>query len=108
MKLKSYKSRQQHLVDKHNFPTSFEFFKKAQPSKKHRLKTQHKGPPGHKNKEESMSAMQVEEETLDGLVSAVSNLSTSDSSPSSISFGRRHTRGFTFVPRAVQHAKRPE
>ena len=52
--------------------------------------------------------MQVEEETIDGLVSAVSKLSTSDNSPSAISFGRRHTRGFTFVPRALQRARGPD
>jgi hypothetical protein len=85
LKLKSYKSRQQHLVDKHKFPTSFEFFKR-----------------------EEGSFMEVENESIDGLVSAVSKLSTSDSSPSSISFGRRHTRGLTFVPRAVQREKRPD
>lgn len=52
--------------------------------------------------------MEVENETIDGLVSAVSKLSTSDSSPSSISFGRRNARGLTFVPRAVQRDKRPD
>lgn len=52
--------------------------------------------------------MEVESETIDGLVSAVSKLSTSDSSPSSISFGRRNNRGFAFVPRAVQRDKRPD
>ncbi|XP_052196326.1 uncharacterized protein LOC127803827 [Diospyros lotus] len=105
-KLKSYKSRQQHLVDKHRFPASFEFFKKAHPSKKQRQKYQHKQWV-HK-REEASSAMQVEEATIDGLVSAVSNLSTSDNSPSSVSFGRRHTRGLTFVPRAVQRDRKAE
>lgn len=52
--------------------------------------------------------MEVENESIDGLVSAVSKLSTSDSSPSSVSFGRRHTRGLTFVPRAVQREKMPD
>lgn len=106
MKLKSYKSRQQHLVDKHKFPTSFEFFKKGQPSKKRRQKLQRKQAV-HK-REEASSTMEIEEETISGLVSAVSKLSTSDSTPSSVSFGRRHTRGFTFVPRAVQNEKRPD
>lgn len=50
--------------------------------------------------------MQVEQETIDGLVSAVSKLTTADTSPSSISFGRRHTRGFTFVPRSVQRERK--
>lgn len=93
-KFKSYNSRHRHLVDKHKFPTSFEFFKKARPSKKHRLKSQCKQSV-HKD------TMEVENEALDNLVSAVSKLSTSDSTPSSISFGRRH-KGLSFVPRAVQ------
>ncbi|XAR52013.1 hypothetical protein NMG60_11006840 [Bertholletia excelsa] len=105
MKLKSYKSRQQHLVDKHKFPASFEFFKKARPSKKQRQKHQRKLPV-HKG-EEASNAMQVEEETIDDLVSAVSKLRTSDTTPSAISFGHRHTRGFSFVPRAVQR-QRPD
>jgi hypothetical protein len=106
MKLKSYKSRHQHLVDKHKFPASFEFLKKTHPSKKQRQKCQRKQT--GQRKEEDSSAMQVEEETIDGLVSAVSKLTTSDTSPSSISFGRRHTRGLTFVPRAVQRERKPD
>ncbi|KAI3799277.1 hypothetical protein L1987_34570 [Smallanthus sonchifolius] len=107
VKLKSYKSRHQHLMDKHNFPSSFDFFKKAQPSKKERSKKnqrkQRNATFNTENEEGSgASAMQVEEETLNGLVSAVSKLTTSDSTPSAISFGRRHTRGLTFVPRVVQ------
>ncbi|KAK6256258.1 hypothetical protein SCA6_017563 [Theobroma cacao] len=105
LKFKSYKGRQQHLVDKHKFPTSFEFFKKALPSKKQRQKN-HRKQAMHKKDEEASSKMEVENETMDGLVSAVSKLSTSDSSPSTVSFGRRHTRGLTFVPRSVQHEKR--
>ncbi|KAF7819415.1 zinc finger protein 511 [Senna tora] len=99
LKFKSYKSRQQHLVDKHKFPITFEFFKKARPSKKQRQKTQRKQAT---HKENASRTMEVDNTTLDGLVSAVSKLSTSDSTPSSVSFGRRHTRGLTFVPRAVQ------
>ncbi|PQP94488.1 zinc finger protein 511 [Prunus yedoensis var. nudiflora] len=105
LKFKNYKSRQQHLVDKHKFPTSFEFFKKAQPSKKQRQKNQRKQAIP---KKADASCMEVENETIDSLVSAVSKLSTSDSSPSSISFGRRPTRGLTFVPRAVQREKKPD
>ncbi|PON61296.1 TFIIH C1-like domain containing protein [Parasponia andersonii] len=105
LKFKCYKSRHQHLVDKHKFPTSFEFFGKARPSKKLRQKQQRKQA-NHKKAE--ASSMEVESETIDGLVSAVSKLSTSDSSPSSISFGRRNTRGLTFVPRAIQRDKRPD
>lgn len=113
MKLKTYKSRQQHLVDKHKFPSSFEFFKKAKPSKKHRQKVQRKQV--LHDTEDTSTTMQVEEEeenleeeeeNIDNLVSAVSRLSTSDA-PSSISFGRRHTRGLAFVPRSIQKEKRP-
>lgn len=105
LKFKTYTSRHQHLVDKHKFPNSFEFFKKACPSKKHRQKQQRKQTD---QKKVDASSMEVENETIDGLVYAVSKLSTSDSSPSSISFGRRHTRGLTFVPRAVQRDKKPD
>ncbi|XP_004231779.1 uncharacterized protein [Solanum lycopersicum] len=104
IKLKSYKSRQQHLVDKHKFPASYEFFRKARPSKKQRLKPHHKQA-SNKTQEKS-SAMQVEEETIDNLVSAVSKLTTSDS-PSAISFGRSRARGLSFVPRAVNRQRGP-
>lgn len=59
-------------------------------------------------KKADASSMEVENETMNSLVSAVSKLSTSDSSPSSISFGRRPTRGLTFVPRNVQREKKPD
>lgn len=101
LKFKNYKGRQQHLVDKHKFPTSFEFFKKAHLSKKQRLKNQRKRAV-HKKDEEASSRMEVENEMMEGLVSAVSKLSTSDYSPSTVSFGRRNARGLTFVPRSVQ------
>ncbi|XP_054816466.1 uncharacterized protein LOC129316189 [Prosopis cineraria] len=99
IKFKSYKSRHQHLIDKHKFPSSFEFLKKARPSKKQRQKVQRKQTA---QKENDSRTMEVDNATMDGLVTAVSRLSTSDSTPSSVSFGRRHTRGLTFVPRAVQ------
>lgn len=102
LKFKSYKSRQQHLVDKHKFSASFEFFKKAHPSKKQRQKSNRKQV--IQDREET-AEMEVESETILGLISGVSRLSTSDSTPASISFGRRHTRGLTFVPRAVQREK---
>ncbi|XP_004513314.1 uncharacterized protein [Cicer arietinum] len=102
LKFKSYKSRQQHLVDKHKFPTSFEFYKKALPSKKHRLKSQRKQ---STHKEDTSGMMEVENAAIDDLVSAVSRLNTSDSTPSSISFGRRHTKGLSFVPRVVQRGR---
>ncbi|KAJ9540355.1 hypothetical protein OSB04_026861 [Centaurea solstitialis] len=107
VKLKSYKSRHQHLIDKHSFPSSFEFFKKSRPSRKERVKkTQRKKQQQRHSPEEEdaegSSAMQVEEETLDGLVSALSKLTPSDSSsPSAVSFGRGRTRGLAFVPRAI-------
>lgn len=101
LKFKNYKGRQQHLVDKHKFPTSFELFKKAHLSKKQRLKNQRKRAV-HKKDEEASSRMEVENEMMEGLVSAVSKLSTSDYSPSTVSFGRRNARGLTFVPRSVQ------
>lgn len=104
MKFKSYKSRQQHLVDKHKFPTSFEFVNKTRPSKKHRLKSQRKQAA---HKEDASGMMEVENAAIDDLVSAVSKLNTSDSTPSSISFGRRHNKGLSFVPRAVQRGKGP-
>ncbi|KDP46271.1 hypothetical protein JCGZ_10111 [Jatropha curcas] len=100
LKFKNYKSRQQHLVDKHKFPSTFEFFKKTHPSKKARQKHQRKQ--AVQKREETSSKMEVEGETIDGLVSAVSRLTTSDSTPSSISFGRRNTHGLTFVPRAIR------
>lgn len=99
LKFKSYNSRQQHLVDKHKFPTSFEFDKKARPSKKQRLKSQRKQAV---RKGDASEIMEVENAAIDDLASAVSKLSTSDSTPSSISFGHR-PKGFTFVPRAVRH-----
>ncbi|KAK7311351.1 hypothetical protein RJT34_09432 [Clitoria ternatea] len=98
LKFKSYQSRQQHLVDRHKFPTSFEFFKKARPSKKQRLKSQRKQTV---QKKDASEMMEVENAAVDDLVSAVSRLSTSDSTPSSISFGRGH-KSMSFVPRAVQ------
>ncbi|XP_050230939.1 uncharacterized protein LOC126679956 [Mercurialis annua] len=128
LKFINYKSRQRHLMDKHKFPSTFEFLQKARSSKKARQKQQHKrSTPKNKEasskmdvegealdglisrstpkNEEASSKMDVEGEALDGLISAVSRLSTSDSSPSSINFGRRHNRGLTFVPRAVQREK---
>lgn len=106
LKFMSYKGRQQHLVDKHKFPTSFEFFKKARPSKKQRHKSQRKQ--AVSKREEASSAMEAEDETMDDLISAISKLNTGDSSPSSVSFGRRHTHGLTFVPRNVQRERRPD
>ncbi|XP_057437523.1 uncharacterized protein LOC130729708 [Lotus japonicus] len=102
LKFKSYTSRKQHLVDKHGFPKSFQFFKKAAPSKKERLKTQRKQAA---HKEDASGMMEVENAAMDDLVSAVSRLNTSDSTPSSISFGRR-PKGLSFVPRSVQRGNR--
>lgn len=112
-KFKNYKARYRHLVDKHKFPTTFEFFKKTQLSKKRRekLQRQHVSKLKHKqDKEEASSdAMEVEDKaSVDGLVSALSTLTTSDTTPSNVSFGRRHGRGLTFVPRSVHREKRIE
>ncbi|KAL5204273.1 hypothetical protein ABZP36_009144 [Zizania latifolia] len=142
VKLKSYKSRQQHLVDKHQFPKSFEFFKKARPSQHQRHKNQqrqtvYKGeetretlmdvdgknsrhmnwryrPKQHDRnelkenenncKEPKHNEMEVDKQ-VDDLTSAVSKLSTADSTPSSISFGHRRSRGLTFVPRSIRQNK---
>lgn len=106
LKFKNYKARHQHLVDKHKFPASFEFYKKAHQSKKQRQK--HLRKKALREKEENTNGMEVENETIDDLVSAVSKLSASDSVPSSISFGRRHNRGLTFVPRSVQRDRKPD
>ncbi|XP_006663466.1 zinc finger protein 511 [Oryza brachyantha] len=146
VKLKSYKSRQQHLVDKHQFPKSFEFFKKARPSQRQRHKNQKQRQTVHKGGEETMetlmdvdgkgsrhmnrryqpkqrhdvkeskeneqhsckepsnSEMEVDKQ-IDELSSAVSKLSTADSTPSSISFGHRRSRGLAFVPRSIRQNK---
>ncbi|PAN42532.1 hypothetical protein PAHAL_8G162600 [Panicum hallii] len=143
VKLKSYKSRQQHLIDKHQFPKSFEFFKKARPSqrqrqKSHRRQTAHKGeetrdnsmdvdgkgtrqtnwryrPKQHdhkesiendrQHKEAKENEMEVEQK-IDGLTSAVSKLSTADSTPANVTFGHRRSRGLTFVPRSIRQNKK--
>lgn len=135
VKLKSYKSRQQHLVDKHKFPASFEFYKKGRPSKHQRHRYQRRQashsreaskdtdmeidmkkskrvsqkyqPCKQTNTEQRETEMEVEESVND-LAAAVSKLSTSDSSPSSISFGHRHARGFVFVPRSIRQANRKQ
>lgn len=161
-KLKSYKSRHQHLIDKHRFPSTFEFYKKAHPSKHQRQKQQrraYKGGdtkdlgtsmdldarrvskqkhpkhyrPKHEPKTEADKNIEMEvektslhtgmeeekeaelertktgtemevEEKIEDIVLGVSKLSTVDvSSPSNVSFGHRHSRGFAFVPRSVRN-----
>lgn len=129
VKLKCYKSRQQHLVDKHKFPRSFEFYRKAQPSK-HQRQKYHRKKAAYRREETKATHMDIDrktlkqpcqqyqpkqagpeetretnmevEEKIDDLASAVSKLSTSDSTPSCISFGHRHARGFAFVPRSIR------
>ncbi|KAG2335161.1 hypothetical protein Bca52824_006341 [Brassica carinata] len=110
LKFKNYKARHRHLVDKHKFPTTFEFFKRTQLSKKRREKLQRqrvsKLKHGEDKEEASSDAMEVEDKaSLDGLVSALSTLTTSDTTPSNVSFGRRHGRGLTSVPRSVHREK---
>lgn len=59
LKLKSYKSRQQHLIDKHQFPKSFEFFKRARPSQRQRQKSQMRQT-AHKGEEIRDNSMDVD------------------------------------------------
>ncbi|GLT69851.1 hypothetical protein SLA2020_419680 [Shorea laevis] len=80
--------------------------KKARSSKKQRQK-KHRKQALH-GKGEPSRMMEVGDETINGLVSAVPKLSTSYSSPSTVSFGRHHSRGLTFVPQAIQREKRPD
>ncbi|XP_008807434.1 zinc finger protein 511 [Phoenix dactylifera] len=135
VKLKSYKSRQQHLVDKHKFPRSFEFYRKAHSCKHQRQKYQRwqsayrgeetmethmdvdrktlkqpcqKYQPKQVGPEETKETDMEVEEKIDDLVSAVSKLSTSDSTPSCISFGHRRARGFAFVPRSIQQNRKQQ
>ncbi|CAN0924698.1 Zinc finger protein 511 [Linum grandiflorum] len=109
LKFKSYKDRQKHLVDKHKFPASYDFFKKGHHlSKKAREKIHRKKPPTttHKNKEEGSSKMEADED-VENLTSALSKMSTG-STPKSVSFGRGNARGLAFVPRSVQRdVKKP-
>ncbi|CAO2147264.1 unnamed protein product [Urochloa humidicola] len=142
VKLKSYKSRQQHLIDKHQFPKSFEFFKKSCPSqrqrqKSHRRQTVQKGeetkdnsmdvdgkatrqtnwryrPKQHDHKESKENELQHQEskenemeveQKIEELTSAVSKLSTADSTPANVTFGHRRSRGLSFVPRSIRQNK---
>ncbi|KAE8785948.1 hypothetical protein D1007_40287 [Hordeum vulgare] len=59
VKSKTYKSRQQHLVDTHQFPNSFEFFKRAQPSQRHRQKY-HRRQTAYKGEETRDTVMDVD------------------------------------------------
>ncbi|CAE6100688.1 unnamed protein product [Arabidopsis arenosa] len=82
-------------------------------SKKRREKLQRQHVPRLKHEDDkeaaSSDAMEVEDKSsVDGLVSALSTLTTSDTTPSNVSFGRRHGRGLTFVPRSVHKEKRTE
>lgn len=134
-KLISDKIRKQHLVDKHKFPASFEFFKKAKPSQQQRQKHAHKKienkdthvntlifqqkkkQPQRKKKQPQQNShseeleaggdrMEVEE--IDELSSAVAKLSTSDTTPSNISFGHRHARAFALLPRSLRQNAKPQ
>ncbi|XP_010550208.1 PREDICTED: zinc finger protein 511 [Tarenaya hassleriana] len=110
MKFKNYKARHQHLVDKHKFPTTFEFLKKARPSKKRRerLQSRHRSKLKQDEGEEGTCSQSMEVEArvdIEGLVSAVSRLATSDTN---ISFGRRHGRGLPFVPRSIRRESGPK
>ncbi|KAL2906973.1 hypothetical protein RDABS01_005683 [Bienertia sinuspersici] len=75
LKFKSYKARHQHLVDRHKFPTTFEFHKKAHPSKKQRQK-QWRKQDLCKDEGSNTNTMLLEDDTMEGLTSAISKLST--------------------------------
>uniref|UniRef100_A0ACD5TM55 Uncharacterized protein n=3 Tax=Avena sativa TaxID=4498 RepID=A0ACD5TM55_AVESA len=141
VRFKTYRSRQQHLVDKHQFTKSFEFFKRTHYSQRHRQKY-HQRQSAYKGEEERDVSMDVDgksprqmnwrhrpkqhghkklkehehhhevkenemevEQKIDELTSAVSNLSTADSTPLIISFGHRPSRGLTLVPRSIRQNK---
>jgi hypothetical protein len=78
------------------------FFNKSLLSKKLRTKSQRKK---HSHKEDASGMNEVENAAIEDLVLAVSRVNTLDSTPSSISFGCRNTKGMSFVPRAVQCGK---
>ncbi|CAA6659967.1 unnamed protein product [Spirodela intermedia] len=118
VKLKSYQSRHQHLVDKHKFPASFQFFRKANPSKRQRQKNHHKqvaAPRREKPKDEMEVEVTVSEERKQNRRrkqasqrrgEMMETPDTSNSAPSSISFGHRHARGFQFLPRSIERSKK--
>ncbi|XP_078434097.1 nucleic acid binding / zinc ion binding protein [Wolffia australiana] len=124
MKLKSYQSRHQHLVDKHKFPESFQFFKKVKLSKKQRQKVHRKKSKtgavevmddsgegeqqSTQKREERERAHEIADVEMEDLVSAVSRLTTSGSAPSSICFGHRHARAFQLLPRSIQQNRKPK
>jgi hypothetical protein len=62
-KLKSYKSRQRHLIDKHRFPSTFEFCKKAHPSKHQRQKLHRKAYKGGERKDGSFMDLDAKKES---------------------------------------------
>lgn len=101
-------ARHQHLMDKHKFPRTFEFHKKRHLSQKLRnrlRKTQGgvKNLEGGQQKQDRLSETKQELPSdssgmeVEALASAVSRLSTSDHTPSTVSFGHRHNRAFAFV-----------
>ncbi|KAF3795456.1 hypothetical protein EJ110_NYTH04731 [Nymphaea thermarum] len=92
VKLKTYQSRQQHLIDKHKFPMSFEFLKKKHLSKQQRQhqhrraakKIESDATSDHAKSESAVVGMEMEGNVAE-LASAVSRLSTADaSSPSNV------------------------
>lgn len=58
----------------------------------------------HQHKEAKENEMEVDKK-IEELTSAVSKLSTSDCTPASVTFGHRHSRGLTFVPRSIRQNK---
>ncbi|KAJ3671851.1 hypothetical protein LUZ60_007930 [Juncus effusus] len=109
VKLKSSKSRHQHLIDKHKFPSSFQFNKTARFSKHQRQKRHakaRKDPPPQKEKMEiDHTEGRKEGMEIDEIVEGVSRLNVDLESdlPKNVSFGRGSGRGFMFVPRSVKN-----
>jgi hypothetical protein len=65
----------------------------------------HKESKEHEHQKEAEEDKMEVETKIDELTSAVSKLSTADSTPSSITFGHRRSRGLTFVPRSIRQNK---
>ncbi|EFJ29306.1 hypothetical protein SELMODRAFT_170564 [Selaginella moellendorffii] len=86
----SDKSRKQHLVDKHKFPSSFHFHKstKNHPSQKQRQRFKAKSYMDSAPKPEE-AAMSVDVDELSSAISKLTTAAESDHVPQSISFGRK-------------------
>lgn len=102
MKFNTDRARHRHLVDKHKFPMSFEFHKRRHPSKRQRQRQRLRARHSSNTGETPLDKENMEvEKNIDALASAVSNLTTEDSTPTVVTFGRRHNRAFGFVPHSL-------